>query len=159
MIASVYYLSCDGSMYTRQSFQEGTVALLRFCNESYTLYTSWLGLMGERRGSNQRGSSRQPTGGRWRGISYFDSAGSFYPIRAYSNFCPDYISLHPHHPSESFSLFTSWLGFDGLEDAKASDQTAGSLTAGSLTAGSLTAEIQPAADQSQTDPYILHCIG
>lgn len=107
-------------------------------SESFTLYTSWLGLMGGRRSTDASPNSR------WRGVSYFDEVDLFRPFKAYNDFCPNYISLRPRHPSESFSLFTFWLGFDGLEDAKASDQTA---------------DPEPAETQPKADPYILYCIG
>jgi hypothetical protein len=115
-------------------------------SESFTLYTSWLGLMGERREPNQRSSSRQSIQDRFSGVSYFEEGDRVFRACATgARSAPSFLgSRVVNGAPESFSLFTFWLGFDGLEDAKASDQTAESLTA---------------EDQPQADPYILYCIG
>jgi hypothetical protein len=97
--------------------------------ESYTLYTSWLGLMGERRS----------TGAPRNGAVEYSYVQDMETGRGF---------VRTESPSACRTLYSSWLGFDGLEDAKASDQTADSLTA-----------VQSQTDQPKADPYILYCIG
>jgi hypothetical protein len=148
MVAVVYYHG--EAMVFGNSTQEGTATLLRFPNESYMLYTSWLGLAGERRGPN-----RQPRAAKWSGIGYYCAGREETGVERTATQNPGSLmgvayaktrGRQDVSPSESFSLFTPWLGFDGLEDENAATQTAGSLTAA-------------LPDQPKADPYILHCIG
>jgi hypothetical protein len=123
-------------------------------SESFTLYTSWLGLAGvqptqrsaaERSAAERSAAERSAAkGGLYYMEGFLKGETQRFVIETvgYAD-CPiASIADKPHRCSESFFLLTSWLGFDGLEGEK-----------------EVTSPQEQQASASYNDPYSLYCVG